>query len=87
MTLAEYIKHNSRTKLASDIGVSTGMISQWLNNTRPIAIGRCVAIEKATEGQVTRKELRPDDWAIIWPELLVETQKTSLAKQAGRKKE
>lgn len=26
-------------------------------------------VEAATEGVVTRKELRPDDWAIIWPEI------------------
>lgn len=27
-------------------------------------------IERATEGLVTRKELRPDDWFLIWPELV-----------------
>ncbi|MNF93491.1 hypothetical protein D3C84_761700 [compost metagenome] len=26
-------------------------------------------IEHATGGAVTRKDLRPDDWAKIWPEL------------------
>lgn len=26
-------------------------------------------IEKATCGQVTRKELRPNDWHEIWPEI------------------
>lgn len=29
----------------------------------------CVAIERATGGKVTRRELRPDDWAELWPEL------------------
>lgn len=29
----------------------------------------CVAIEKATAGQVARRDLRPDDWHEIWPEL------------------
>ncbi len=30
---------------------------------------RCTKIERATNGQVTRKDLRPDDWHLIWPEL------------------
>lgn len=29
----------------------------------------CVAIEVVTSGAVTRRDLRPDDWARIWPEL------------------
>jgi DNA-binding transcriptional regulator YdaS (Cro superfamily) len=29
----------------------------------------CVVIERATGGLVTRKDLRPDDWERIWPEL------------------
>lgn len=29
----------------------------------------CVQIEQATDGAVTRRDLRPDDWAQIWPEL------------------
>ena len=28
-----------------------------------------VHIEVATKGQVTRRDLRPDDWQSIWPEL------------------
>jgi len=70
MTLPEYLETNSRAELASAVGVSLGMISQWVNKTRPVSTERCVAIENATNGQVTRKDLRPDDWAIIWPELL-----------------
>jgi DNA-binding transcriptional regulator YdaS (Cro superfamily) len=28
-----------------------------------------MAIERATNGLVTRRDLRPDDWKAIWPEL------------------
>jgi DNA-binding transcriptional regulator YdaS (Cro superfamily) len=28
-----------------------------------------VAIESTTKGAVTRRDLRPDDWQEIWPEL------------------
>lgn len=31
---------------------------------------RCVAIERVTGGAVTRRDLRPDDWWLIWPELV-----------------
>jgi len=30
----------------------------------------CVAIERATNGAVRRWDLRPDDWHLIWPELV-----------------
>lgn len=29
----------------------------------------CVRIERASEGNVTRKDLHPEDWPLIWPEL------------------
>jgi DNA-binding transcriptional regulator YdaS (Cro superfamily) len=29
-----------------------------------------VQIERATAGAVTRRDLRPDDWGDIWPELI-----------------
>lgn len=29
----------------------------------------CVSIEQESKGAVTRKDLRPDDWGDIWPEL------------------
>ena len=32
-------------------------------------IERCVPIERATQGAVTRRDLRPDDYLDIWPEL------------------
>jgi len=29
----------------------------------------CVSIEKESGSAITRRDLRPDDWADIWPEL------------------
>jgi len=34
-----------------------------------VPVERCVAIERATKGAVTRRDLRPNDWLQIWPEL------------------
>jgi DNA-binding transcriptional regulator YdaS (Cro superfamily) len=54
------------TKLANLIGVSVQAVGHW--KERGVPIDRCVAIENATGGNVTRRELR-DDWRSIWPEL------------------
>lgn len=72
MTLNEYLtKHNiSQKDFAEKVGVTGGMVNQWLLEHRPIAIAKCVLIEKLTDGEVTRQELRPDDWQDNWPELV-----------------
>ena len=44
-------------------------LAPWMTGGRPLPPVRCVAIERATGGAVTRQDLRPDDWADIWPEL------------------
>ena len=56
-------------KLALALGVTQPVISNWrARGTTPDAI-HCVAIERATGGAVTRRDLRPDDWHLIWPEM------------------
>jgi DNA-binding transcriptional regulator YdaS (Cro superfamily) len=50
----------SRVALASALGVSPSLVWQWLNGKRPVAASHCRAIEAATNGAVTRYELRPD---------------------------
>lgn len=59
-------------QLREAIGVkSDAQIRQWQHGyakRRPNPI-LCVAIERATCGAVTRRDLRPDDWHLIWPEL------------------
>lgn len=49
-----------QTSLANAIGVSPSFVNQWMAGARPIPATRCLAIEKATGGEVTRCELRPD---------------------------
>lgn len=70
MNLDTYLSTvDTAVSLASKLGVTPGFVSQWRTGVRPIPIERCAAIEKATGGAVTRKDLRPDDWNLIWPEL------------------
>lgn len=56
-------------KLAAELGLVPSAVSNWLaRGTTPEPI-HCTAIERATTGIVTRRDLRPRDWQQIWPEL------------------
>lgn len=55
--------------LARAIDVPPSFVSKMVGGDKRVPIERCVPIERATAGAVTRKDLRPDDWAAIWPEL------------------
>lgn len=59
----------SSAQLAREIKTSPAVVYQWRKGLRPVPIERCAAIERATAGAVSRRDLRPDDWADIWPEL------------------
>jgi DNA-binding transcriptional regulator YdaS (Cro superfamily) len=56
-------------KLADILGVTKGAVHQWMGMDRQVPIEHCTPIEQATNRQVTRQMLRPDDWLSIWPEL------------------
>lgn len=75
MNLNEYLSSEgalSVSQLRERIGVkSDAQIRQWQHgyaDRRP-SPEYCVAIEVATGGKVSRRDLRPDDWMRIWPEL------------------
>lgn len=53
-------KLGSQAKLARAIGRSTALVSYWLQGQLKIHPEDAVKIERVTEGQVTRAELRPD---------------------------
>lgn len=71
MTLDSYLSEPGRSNvgLAASLGVAAALVSQWRTGTRPVPIERCMPIERATGGAVTRIDLRPNDWWLIWPEL------------------
>lgn len=82
MDLKTYISTSERgtaTKLAASLGISISYLSQLGGGQAPISPERCVEIEEATNGVVTRKDLRPTDWARIWPELRTEKRKAAVA--------
>lgn len=63
------------TKLAKALGVGQSVISNWRKRASLIDAPLCSEIERITNGAVTRQALRPDDWKIIWPELVRKSQR------------
>ena len=72
MNLCDYTKaaRGRSAALAAAVGVHPVMVSQWAGGVKPNPLERCAAIEAATAGAVTRRDLRPDDWHLHWPELI-----------------
>ncbi|AMM23194.1 transcriptional regulator [Variovorax sp. PAMC 28711] len=56
--------------LAAALSIPASYLSQMASGNRSVSPERAVAIEKATDGAVSRRDLRPDDWQAIWPELV-----------------
>ena len=75
MDLKTYISKSPRgtaSGLAKALSISPSYLSQMASGLAPISPERSVAIEQATAGAVSRRELRPDDWRRIWPEMAEE---------------
>jgi DNA-binding transcriptional regulator YdaS (Cro superfamily) len=66
--------------LAELIGVNQTTVSMWRSRGGRVPAEHCAAIHTATDAIaaangdpaliVTRRDLRPDDWWRIWPELI-----------------
>lgn len=59
----------SEKALADWLGVTKAAVWQWKQAGRQTPIEHCPVIEQKTGGVVSRRDLRPSDWARIWPEL------------------
>lgn len=46
--------------LANVLGVTPQAVNQWIQAKRPVPAQHCIGIEQATNGTVTRHDLRPD---------------------------
>ena len=71
-TYFDGLPRGSAADLASALSIHPVYLSQIARNDggRVPSAELAVAIERATSGAVTRKDLRPDDWHLIWPELI-----------------
>jgi len=59
------------TKVANLTGVSTAAVSLWRKNNIPHAqfVFLAATLERDSHGLITRKDIFPKSWHIIWPEL------------------
>lgn len=68
MKLSDYLaKHKiSQSAFAEKLGVSQGLIYQWLAEKRPVAAEQCPRIEMLTNGEIRCEDLNDRvDWAFI----------------------
>jgi len=57
-------------ELARHLSVPAPWLSQMANAVRTVPPHLCPAIERWSDGAVRRWHLRPNDWHLIWPELV-----------------
>lgn len=72
MDLKTYIseERGRATRLAANLDISASYLSQMASGLAPVSVKRASQIESLTGGAVSRKEFFPEDWQIIWPELV-----------------
>lgn len=59
----------SQINFAIACGTTVGYLRKAASSNQLLAVATCVLIERESRGEVSRKDLRPDDWAANWPEL------------------
>lgn len=60
MTLREYLQSTTQIELSRRLGVTQGLVHQWLVGKTKITPRRAIEIEAATGGKVTKRESCPD---------------------------
>jgi len=67
--LLDWLKY-ANDEAVSATGTTRGHLRQIAYGYRPASPEVAARLEVATEGRITRKQLRPADWNVIWPELV-----------------
>ena len=67
--MSNKLSPSKRAELAELAGISPQYLYQCLSGRRCMGSLLAARVEHVTNGAVTRKELRPNDWHLIWPEL------------------
>ncbi|EFF7651916.1 helix-turn-helix domain-containing protein [Escherichia coli] len=63
------LSSDEQRMFACECGTSIGYLRKALSKGQMLGASLCVLIERASNGEVTRQQLRPFDWMNIWPEL------------------
>lgn len=71
MDLKSYIdsERGAAKRLSEALGISPSYLSQLISGKSAVSPERAVEIENATGAAVTRRDLFPENWQRIWPEL------------------
>ena len=56
-------------RLAAHLHVPPSFVAKMASGDKSIPLEHASAIERFTAGAITRRDIRPDDWQDIWPEL------------------
>lgn len=74
MNLHDYLsaERGRQARICKEIGAHAPDLSRWATGQRPVPVDKCLKIERATGGDVTRRDLRPNDWHEIWPDLITD---------------
>ncbi|MES2126675.1 MAG: Cro/Cl family transcriptional regulator [Pseudomonadota bacterium] len=67
------LEKDARTRFAVACGTTEGYMRKAICKRQLFSVPTCVAIERESGNEVTRKDLRPDDWAANWPEMVQPT--------------
>lgn len=59
-----------RDEVAAACGTTRGHLQNISYGLRTCSAELATALERESKGAVTRRDLRPDDWQAIWPELV-----------------
>ena len=65
------LSSEEKERFAKAVGTTVRYITVSLYREQVFKAEMCSAIELESAGSVTRKDLRPNDWPLIWPELVV----------------
>ena len=69
MDLRQKLKKNGikQVEIAREFGVTKVAINAWMRNGVPVKY--CERLETYTQGKISRRDMRPKDYAEIWPSL------------------
>lgn len=74
-------------RLAQHLGVVPSFVNKMASGERPIPFEHGAPIEAFTGGAVPRREMFPNDWQRIWPELAATTAANDSQAQPAQQQE
>ena len=78
------LEPEARARFVASCGTSEGYLRKASSVGALLREKLCTRIERYSDGAVSRKALRPDDWQEIWPELADPKENPAPAASAGQ---